>query len=321
MNFNSFKSRLAILFAILFIMGTIFTITGLIDNNAAENTDMDFNYMDEYEFKDGMFVKGRVYEIYDEFAVEETYKKTFGITTSTRVSSHYYIIPMVGTFESDKPMYIALEISHVGMVEEAEKLMDQTWNYYDYGIEPSMWNEFDIKGKVSKLEGELLDYMYEWFMYGEENVVRSDFDDIICPYLITYRNTSSSGIVFTVVLAAIGAIGLTVMIMLHIKNNNIPKTAYNTYSNTSNNGNVPPYSPDAVKDMTDRGFPPPQPAVQNDYNMTNSLSNSGSSETTANEAPDPGYSSMPSVGRNTSVTQSTENNEAQEEKTPDFWGD
>lgn len=318
MNVNSFKGRLAILFAILFIMGTIFTVTGMIDNNAAENTDMDFNYMDEYEFKEGMFVKGRVYEIYDEFAVEETYKKTFGITTSTRISSHYYVIPMVGTFESDSAKYIALEISHVGMVEEAEKLMEQTWNYYDYDIEPSVWNEFDIKGKVSKLDGELLDYMYEWFMYGDPGATRADYEDLICPYVITYHNTSSSGVVFTVILAAIGAIGLAVIIMLHIKNNNIPKNTYNQYSYANNN--VPPYSPDAVNDLTDRGFPPPQPSVQNNYNMTNSLSNSGNSETPS-VASDPGYSSMPSVGRNTSAVQTLENDEAQEEKTADFWGD
>ena len=319
MNLNSFKTRFAILFAVLFVMGTIFTVTGLIDNNAAENADMDFNYMNEYEFKDGMFVKGRVYEIYGEFAVEETYQKTFGITTSTRVSSHYYVVPMVGTFEGDKPMYIALEISHVGMVEEAEKLMDQTWNYYDYGIEPTMWNEFDIKGKVSELNGELLDYMYEWFMYGDDGATRAEYEEFICPYVITYRNTSSSGVVFTVVLAAIGAIGLTIMIMLHIKGNSTPTNTYNQYSYANNNSNVPPYSPDAVKDMTDRGFPPPQTAGQNSYNQTNSYSNSGNSTMQTVETPDVGYASMPSVGGKTESVTTSEINKSEETDEKDWW--
>ncbi len=321
MNFNSIKTRLIIIFAVLFLMGTIFTVTGMIDNNAAENADMDFNYMNEYEFKDGMFVKGRVYEIYGEFAVEETYKQTFGITTSTRVSSHYYVIPMVGTFESDKPMYIALEISHVGMVEEAEKLMEQTWNYYDYGTEPTIWNEFDIKGKVTELDGELLGYMYEWFMYGEDGAVRSDFDDIICPYVITYRNTSSSGIVFTVILAAIGAIGLTVIIMLCLKDRNTPKYTYNPYPAAGSSNAVPPYSPEAVKDMTDRGFPPSEPLNQSNYNMTNSYSNTGNSGMMSTDTPNSAYASMPSVGEASTMSIESRKEETEEESVKDLWGD
>ncbi|MBQ8903036.1 MAG: hypothetical protein IJY73_01890 [Oscillospiraceae bacterium] len=308
---NNIKTRLMILFAALFLVGLILTVTGVIDNNAAENADMDFNYMAEREFDEGMFVKGRVYEIYGEFAVEETYKKTFGITTSTRVSSHYYVVPMVGTFESDNPMYIALEISHIGMVEEAEKLMDQTWNYYDYGIEPTVWNEFDIKGKVSKLDGELKDYMYEWFMYGDESASRAEYDDLICPYVITYRNTSSSAVVFTVIIAAIGAIGLTIMIMLHIKGNNVPKNTYNQYSYENNT--VPPYSPDAVKDMTDRGFPPPQPVNQNPDNSSVPYNNEGETA----DSSDAGYASMPSVGGSSTPSLSETTTEESEEK--DWW--
>lgn len=318
MNFNSIKTRLIIIFALFFILGIVFSISGSIENSSAENAKDDFNYMKEYEFKDGMYVKGRVYEIYGEFAVEETHQKTLGITTSKRVSSHYYVVPMVGTFEDETPKYIAVEISHVGMVEEAEKLMQQTWNYYDYNIDPGIWNEFDIKGKVTPLKGELLDYLYEWFMYGEEGVTRADFKDYICPYVITYRNTDGSGTVFSVIIAAIGAIGLTVMIMLHIKNNNAPVYNYNQFSYNSQTNTAPPYSPEAVKDMTDRGFPPPQPINQNIPVTTNSLDNNRFESSP--EPVDSQVASMPSVGGNATIKSeantSVEENSSEEK---DWW--
>ena len=274
------KMRLTIFFGALFICGLIFTIKGVSETTAAENAEKDFNYMSRYEFEDGMYVKGRVYEIYDEFAVEETEEKTYGVTTNKRVSSRFYVVPMVGTFESDTPMYIAVEISHVGMIEEAEKLMQQTWDYYDYGTEPAVWNEFDIQGKVTPLDAELLGYFYEWFMYGDEGATRADYEPYICPYLITYRNVSSTTNVFTIVLTAIGAIGLTVILMLHLKNNSTPKNTYNQYAYNSNPV-VPPYSPDSVKDMTDRGFPPPEPvvsAVPQPVSHTDSYGNSVQNE-------------------------------------------
>ena len=250
------KLRLIIAFACLFIFGIFFTITGISETSAAENAEFDFNYMKKYEFEDGMYVKGRVYEIYGEFAVEETYEKRFGITTNKRVSSHFYVVPMVGTFEGDTPMYIAVEISHIGMVEEAEKLMDQTWNYYDNNIEPTIWNEFDIQGKVTPLEGELLDYFYEWFMYGETGVSRADFEPYICPYVITYKNTSGTANIAMVIIAAIGAIGLTVILMLHFIGKNNSKNTYNQYSYDNNTiGTVPPYAPGASNEMDERGFP------------------------------------------------------------------
>lgn len=317
MNLNSFKTRLGIMFAFLFIFGVIFTITGIVENNAAENAELDFNYMEEYQFRDGMYVKGRVYEIYGEFAVEETQHKTMGITTSTRISSHYYVVPMIGSFEDDTPKYIAVEISHVGMIEEAEKLMEQTWNYYDYNVEPDIWNEFDIQGKVSALDSELLSYFYEWFMYGDENATRADYQDMICPYVIKYHNTSGTGSVFSVILAAIGAVGLTIMIMLHIKGNNPPKNAYNQYSYNNQNTAVPPYSPDAVKDMTDRGFPPPQPV-----NSTNSQEADDRFGIPSPEPVDSQIASMPSVGgsSDTKVSENiVSNTESTDETTEKDW--
>lgn len=308
-----FKNRLFIVFAMLFVMGVFFTISGSIENSGVENAELDFNYMDEYKFKDGLYVKGRVYEIYGEFAVEETQQKRFGITTSSRISSHYYVVPMIGTFESDSPVYIAVEISHVGMVEEAEKLMEQTWDYYDNGIEPAIWNEFDIKGKVSPLEGELLDYMYEWFMYGDPGATRADYEQYICPYIVTYRNTSSSYIVFTVILAAVGAVGLTVIIMLHLRENSVPKNTYNQFSYSNQGSVVPPYSPDAAKDMTDRGFPPPEPVNSDIPVQTNTIYNDDRFGTNPEE-PDSAVSSMPSVEKSIS----SDNND-EESKKKDWW--
>ncbi len=254
------KLRLIIGFIALFVMGMYFMISSVVENSKADNAELDFNYMSEYDFKKGMYVKGRVYEIYDEYAYEETYETTFGIKTNERVSSHFYLVPMVGTFETETPKYITVEISHVKMIPEAEKLMQQTWDYYDNGIEPTIWNEFDITGKVTPLDEELEGYLYEWFMYGDENSTRADYEDMICPYVITYHSFSgnSSGVAFGAGLTIIGAIGIAVFVVIYLKSRNTVPAYNSTYS--------APYEPVPMG----REYNPAQDTF-NSYNETNSF--------------------------------------------------
>ncbi|MBQ8614476.1 MAG: hypothetical protein IJ416_09705 [Ruminiclostridium sp.] len=328
MRLDSFKTRLVVMFAALFIFGIVFTVKGISENSKAEKATDDFNYMTKSEFADGMYVKGRVYEIMGEFAVEETHNKTLGITTSKRISSHYYVVPMVGTFESDTPMYIAVEISHVDRVADAEKLMEQTWKYYDEGIEPTVWNEFDIQGKVTALDDELTDYLYEWFMYGDVGATRADYAPYICPYVVTYVNTSGNGNIFSIIMGAIGAIGLTVIIMLHLRGNTAPQLNTNQGYTYTSGDSVPPYSPNAAEDLTDRGFPPPapSPAVKQDGPDIDDFFNNGEKHRipTADNSNENG-GEIPSVSREMFAaapadTGSTDSSEEEEEE-KDWWGD
>lgn len=213
------KNRFIFFFPACLIMGIIFIFMGNGDNAAASKAELDFNYMRETQFDDGMYVKGRVYEVLGEFAYEETYKTTFGIKTSERISSHFYVVPMIG---SETPYYVAVEIAHKDIIPEAEKLMEQTWAYYDTGVEPSIWNEFDIVGKVRPLEGELLDYMYEWFMDGDPTATRAEYSQYICPYIIKYHSIKSTNdlVMIGLIFAIIGGIGTAVLVIIFLKGRN-----------------------------------------------------------------------------------------------------
>lgn len=250
------KRRIIILIFALFIAGLVGTITGVIDHSKLARTDIDFNEMTNYDLKDGMFVGGRVYEIYDEFAYEETYDETFGQKHNERVTSHYYVVPVLSSFDTDNPMYVAVEISHVDIVPQAEKLMQQTWDYYEKGIEPAVWNEFDIVGKLYPLEGELDSLFYEWYSYGDASVTRADYEQHVCPWVIKYYSVSghSSSLVLFVALMIIGGLGIGVMVFMYLRSRNtsvpVASNPYtgNTYTGGSANNDDRPMPPDSGTD-------------------------------------------------------------------------
>lgn len=320
--------RLGIIFVVMFIGGIVMTVGGISDNSKASKASMDFNYMSKYDFEEGMYVKGRIYEIFDEFAYEESYDETLGIKRNERVSSHYYVVPMVGSWESDTPLYVAVEISHVKTAQQAQTLMEQTWNYYDYDIEPTVWNEFDIVGEVSPLEGELLDYFYEWFMYGDETSTRAEWEPYICPWVIKYHSTdgTANSITFSVIIAAIGAIGLTVMIMLFLRGRGtsapVQYSAGQQYNYNSVN-NTTGYSSNS-QDLTDRGFD--APVGKSTYPNADDFFNSGEKHripTADDTEPTNGsmpYASaeMPSVSSD-DIKSSADDANSEEAEEKDYW--
>lgn len=216
------KVRLAIVFLALFLSGLVISITGALDNSKAAKANMDFNYMKNSDFLAGSFVKGRVYEIIGEYAYEEVYKESFGVKTNERVTSHFYLVPMLGTAENGDPMYISVEISHVDAVADAEKLLQQTWDFYENNTEPAVWNEFEITGEVYALDGELESLLYGWLLEGDPASSRADYESMICPYVIKHHSFdgSSNGIIFGVIAAVIGAIGLTVFVVIFLNSRN-----------------------------------------------------------------------------------------------------
>ena len=166
-----------------------------------------------------MYVKGTVYEIYDEYAVEESYEQSGSKRTNERVTAHYYVIPLADSFETDTPQYITLKAGHKDIIPKAERLMQQTWNYYDYDIQPEQWAEFEIVGEVTPLEDDLISYLYEWFMYGDDMATRADYEPYICPYKITYHDVGShtTTILLFAGMAVVGAVGLGVMVFVYLK--------------------------------------------------------------------------------------------------------
>ena len=236
--------RIALVFVVLFITG-ITTIASSASSKAKiEQCTQDFNNMTKADFKKGDFVNGMVYEIYDEFAYTESYNETYGFKHNSRVTSHYYIVPMVGSWETDTPLYVGVEIGNTKLNETAQSLMYQTWDYMDYGTEPEVWDEFYITGKIEPLEGELLDYFYECMLYGMEDATRADVDPYICPYIISYVDYDgvSSGVGIGIVMLLIGGAGIGIFVFVLIKRNRptmaaVPSAGvYDPASAPANNG-------------------------------------------------------------------------------------
>ena len=249
------KRRVIIFIIAVFLVGLVGTITGTIDNSKASKADKDFNTMTRYDFKDGMFVKGKVYEVYDEFAYEEYYEESFGIKHSERVTAHYYAVPILTGFDTENFMYIAVEISNADVVAQAEKLMQQTWDYYETGTEPVMWNEFDIVGEVYPLTGEVDKYFYEWYSYGDPSITRADYEQHVCPWVIKYHSDSvhNPAVTISIGLMIVGGAGVAAMLFIFFKNRigtgSVPVTSM-PYDST-------PYrSTTSGNDYDDRPMPP-----------------------------------------------------------------
>lgn len=235
-----------VIFAVLLIAGIGGMITASGQQKQINQGLDDFNYLSDSEFYKGKFVEGYVFEVYGEFAYEESYRETMGIKSNSHVTSHYYLIPLTGSFDTDMPKFIALEIKTAAGTRNAELLMEQTLNYQDTGEEPDIWNEFLIQGKVSKLDGEIEDYLYEWLTNDYTDGTKADYEDMICPYVITEHSAEAVGrsMNFNITITLIGLIGIGMMIFLYFRtrqNETVqppeqprPYTAY-----TPVNGNAP----------------------------------------------------------------------------------
>lgn len=207
-----------LLFLVAGLLGISFIAAGADEKKAIEKGIKDFNTMSLGEIGAGQFVEGNVFEIYGEFAYKETYEETLGIKHGSKVTAHYYLIPMWGSFDSDSPMFIALELNSKEAVQNAELLLEQTVEYEMNGTEPDVWNEFPVQGKLKKLGGELEEYLYTWLTNDGEDGTRADYEDMICPYVIMERSVSSVeedmtfGTVLTVICFAVVVLMLIVFI-------------------------------------------------------------------------------------------------------------
>ncbi len=294
------NKHLPIYVFLLFAMLLFLAISCGVDMSKASNAELDFNYMEEYEFKDGTYVKGKVFEVYGEYAYEETTYTNYGIPTGKKVTAHYYLIPVLGEFEKDNVKYITVEISHKDTLAEAEKLMAQTDNYYNYGTEPDVWNEFEIVGEIIPLDAEIEGYLYEWLMYGDTTGTRADYEDLFYPYVIRHNSVEgqTTTLIVLIVLAAVCAIILTVFIVLHFVRKNESPVHYvsQPYENVPmgrefnptedsfdayNSNNAPSPNGDNDEAEGEMGYanPPSQPV----YQTTNSFEQDNDSSTGNND--------------------------------------
>lgn len=209
----------ALIFAVLLVIGISGTVSSLKDKSELAKGIDDFNYLANSEFYDGKFVEGNVFEIYGEFAYTESYSETLGVKHNSKVTSHYYLIPITGSFEASTLKLVPVEIRTSENINNAELLMQQTFDFQDCGTEPETWNEFDLFGKVSELNGEVEEYLYSWLTNDGADGTKDDYKNLICPYIITeYQPDAPEKLLRThIILTAVGAVGLIVMIFIFIK--------------------------------------------------------------------------------------------------------
>lgn len=191
--------RLLIVFVVVAFLGIALMIGSIKDKTELAKPLGDLETMTEADFYQGRFVEGTVYELWDNYAEMEEYDTTFGIKHNSRITAQYYALPIPGT---DEYKFIALALSDSSQQSSANKLVDEVDAFFEDGTMPE--TEIHIKGKVTKLSGDGLQYLQEYAEYmGFE---ASD----VAPFVINDGNDGSGSgfeLVIAIVLTVIGVGG------------------------------------------------------------------------------------------------------------------
>ena len=226
---NSLKLRLFICGVVLLIAGIACASSSLAEKREIAKGMKDFNEMYESDFYKGQYVQGELLELWDEFAYMEEYTETMGIKGKSRVSAHYYIMPLQTSYENGTPVFAAVCLKNVTQISAAEQIINEMNDYWDDESD-GLYTSIPITGKVSVLDDELKQYFYEWLMYGDEGASTSEYEQYVCPYLITavQPDSSNSALSMGALMAVIGAVLVGAVIIVTVKSRKDNVTADET---------------------------------------------------------------------------------------------
>lgn len=226
---NSLKLRLFICGVVLLIAGIACASSSLAEKREIAKGMKDFNEMYESDFYKGQYVQGELLELWDEFAYMEEYTETMGIKGKSRVSAHYYIMPLQTSYENGTPVFAAVCLKNVTQISAAEQMINEMNDYWDEESD-GLYTSIPITGKVSVLDDELKQYFYEWLMYGDEGASTSEYEQYVCPYLITavQPDSSNSALSMGALMAVIGAVLVGAVIIVTVKSRKDNVTADET---------------------------------------------------------------------------------------------
>ncbi len=200
--------RLLVMFVVIAFLGIALLVGTLKDKAELSKPRGDLETMTEDDFYQGRFVEGTIYELWDNFADMEEYDSTFGIKHNTRVTAQYYALPIPVL---DEYKFVALAISDSSKQTIAKKMVKETDAFYEDGTMPT--TELHVRGKVTKLSGDGLDYLREYAEY-------MDFDagDVAAFTINDGNDGSSSGgtLIIAIVLSVIGLGGTVFMIVRRV---------------------------------------------------------------------------------------------------------
>lgn len=154
--------RFLIVFIGLAIMGIVLLIGSIKDKVELAKPRGDLDTMKASDFYDGRFVEGEIYEIWGKYAYMEESDTIFGISYNTKITSQYYAMPLPATFNDYNMKFIALAIPDSAMQKTADKIVSETVNYYNRGVELPEWTTLKVEGKVTKLTGKGLQLFQEY---------------------------------------------------------------------------------------------------------------------------------------------------------------
>lgn len=226
---NSLKLRLFICGVVLLIAGIACASSSLAEKREIAKGMKDFNEMYESDFYKGQYVQGELLELWDEFAYMEEYTETMGIKGKSRVSAHYYVMPLQTSYENGTPVFAAVCLKNVTQISAAEQMINEMNDYWDEESD-GLYTSIPITGKVSVLDDELKQYFYEWLMYGDEGASTSEYEQYVCPYLITavQPDSSNSALSMGALMAVIGAVLVAAVIIVTVKSRKDNVTADET---------------------------------------------------------------------------------------------
>ena len=226
---NSLKLRLFICGVVLLIAGIACASASLADKREIAKGMKDFNEMYESDFYKGQYVQGELLELWDEFAYMEEYTETMGIKGKSRVSAHYYVMPLQTSYETGSPVFAAVCLRNLSQISQAEQMINEMNDYWDEESD-GLYTSIPITGKVSVLDDELKQYFYEWLMYGDEESSTSEYEQYVCPYLITavQPDSSNSALSMGALMAVIGAVLVAAVIIVTVKSRKDNVTADET---------------------------------------------------------------------------------------------
>lgn len=227
---NSLKLRLFICGVVLLIAGIACASASLAEKREMAKGMMDFNEMQASDFYKGQYVQGELLELWDEFAYMEEYTETMGIKGKSRVSAHYYVMPLQTSYENGTPVFAAVCLRNLSQISQAEQMINEMNDYWDNDGEGYLYTSIPITGKVSVLDDELKQYFYEWLMYGDEGASTSEYEQYVCPYLITavQPDSSNSALSMGALMAVIGAVLVAAVIIVTVKSRKDNVTADET---------------------------------------------------------------------------------------------
>lgn len=140
--------RIILAVVVLLVGGIIFLVSGIKDKINLNKPKVNLSELTAEDLRNGMFVEGTIFELWDDFAYETNDSSTY----------LYYAMPLETSFELDEPVFVVVKVTNQQDKAIASKMSKETDDYYIRDIMPEQWTEMQLTGKVHKLKGEILDY-------------------------------------------------------------------------------------------------------------------------------------------------------------------